>query len=605
MSNLGEKLQTIAVIDPVVNLEHQAKYGVYNAGMENTYQVFPSQSNTSISQVTIVCPPPDYTTIVHPQPYMSSVLNIALTGTTTGGANLFDFLFGNYISSNGAGVGGNPVTPSRGTDGLRAYPLSQMAQTITITMNGYPVTTNMAQQINAFLRYNNFVHDQDFEYSVTPAMLDQYQMYFQAVGSNRNPLGDYSSDSTQVTRGSYISYNATNVVQTTTSCSFSILVVEPILVSPFYFNKRGISGISTMTFNLVQGNLQRAWSSTGLFGGVGVTSVTVVPQQYNLFFRYITAKMTEYIPRSLVYQYFSVQTISNVGSIITHNALDIPLNMNLTATNLIGIPNRIYIYMRKNTNSLTAFDADCYAYINNISVFWANRSGLLSSAQPSDLYEMSRIAGTNINYIQFQNQIGSVVCLEIAKVLGLNDLKAAGVLDNPQFSIQVHGSTNIPVTATPQAFAYEVFAQVIYEGVFSVDNGTVSTSITPLSSLDVLRDDLSGIEIVGKKSENFFGGDFFEEVEKIIPYVKSGIEVAQTLAGYRKKKKGKKGSSRSIKSKKSSRTKRSSRKKTSKSICQANKRRRAGILVGGQMISRSDLRDNYDDIDDYSDDSDY
>lgn len=580
MSDNSIKLEVIEVIDPVLNLEHSRKYGVYNAGSEIQYSRFDSQSSTNTSQVTIVCNPPNVDTIIHPQITQSVPINISFTGD--------------------AGVGNKLFASSYGiTDAPRAFPLAQIQQSLAMTWNGYAITTNLNEYLNAFLRYNNYVWEFDSKLSTSPSMLDQFQEYADGIGSTRNPLANYLDNSTQVPRGGF---NIFVISDTQFEANIILTVIEPLMVSPSIVSKSGFRGISTLTVQMVLANLNRVWSQTR---NSLMTIKSVIPQTISMLFKYITPKMTENIPKELVYPYHDVQVLSTTSNGFITGGSSFQLNIN--ATNLSSVPQRIYLCCRQSTNTLTSKDTDTFAQINKVVVQWDNRSGLLSSAQQSDLFEMSRQAGLNYSWTQWNNYIGSVLCIEVAKQIGMSSTKSVGVLSNPQFSAQVFlKSLKDPLSAPIQM---QLFAIVVYEGCFNIRYGKVDTDITPLSNSDVLNAELNpSLEIVGKQSENFYGGDFMEEINKIIPHIKTGIDIVKLIGGKRKPHEG------YLKCISQKEMKRQEIKKLKAQLNKMKKKKKGASLIGGgnlqieggQTISRKKLQENYDDLNDESDtDSDY
>jgi len=505
MSLNQNKLKVIRVIDPVIDLVKDREYGAIDAGSEITYQQFNSNSSINSSNITVVCNPPNMNTVIHPQVYIEAPITVTFSGNTGTSTGLFTASYGI-------------------TDAPRAFPLSQSMQSLNALWNGYSINTNLSEYYSAFLRYNNEFLEQDREFSTCPSMLDQSQTYLELLGSVRNPLNGYADNQMQSARGAFpIVINS----QSPTAANITFRTIEPLMLSPLYYSKTGISGISTLTINMVLANLNRVWSqmSTSL---MTITSVSI--GLVSILFRYHSVKELDVIPKELTYPFHNVQQITadTSGSVAAGGVVDLTLN----ATNLQSIPQRIYICARKQTGQLTSQDPDVFAKINNISVQWKNRSGLLASARESNLYQMSRIAGLNVSWDQWLQKTGAVLCLEPAKVIGFNDLFSVGSLDNPQFSIRVN-FTNISSNAQPMT----LYAFVVYEGLFNVQYGQCSTTITPLSKEDVLDAEVSREERLARKATNWFGGDFVSDigkfVKKVEPYVKTGLDIAKIVGGKR------------------------------------------------------------------------
>lgn len=555
MSLNPEKLEVVEVIDPVLNLEHKRRYGAIDAGKEIRYAKFDSQSTTNNSQVNIICNPSSKDVVIHPQAYLRSVITMALTGT--GSANLFTENYGINAA-------------------LRAFPINNITQTLTGTFNNTAVTTNISEYISAVLRYNNEWTNFDREFSTCPSMLDQSQTYAELIGEPRNPLGKYGDNVNIMPRGGYISYVVNSFSATAANVTFT--VTEPLFISPLYHSKAGITGIETLQIQAVFSNINRVWSQSTTSN---ITSAVATIGTVSVLFRYITPKLTEMIPKQLTYPFHSIQILSQNSNGTMVQGVAGSQQITVNATNLSAIPARILVCARKNTSNLGINDPDVFGNISNISVQFGNRNGLLSSAQPEDLFQMSRIAGLNINYTQWLQYCGSVLCLDVAKVIGLDELRSAGSLDNIQFSIQAQVTNTSSLTQNMTLYAF-----VIYEGIFGVDNGNVYQNIAPLSKKDVLGAELNHKEVVGHEARNFYGGDFFDDlkegVQKVLPYVETGLNIARIIGGKKKKKASKKKDPFCMDMKKK-------KKKVVK--------RKGRALLGGDLVDRKDLLNNLQDLD--------
>jgi hypothetical protein len=569
-------IKVVETIDPILNLEHadERVYGEYNAGLENNYVFYKSQSTINNSNVTVVCNPPNEKTIIDPKVWQTTQFVCVFQNDANGG------LTGWFETSLGM------------TDSPRAFPLNQITSTTVATINGFNITSNTNEYINTILRYNNGYAKYDSEFSQCPSMLDQFQDYNApgALGSNRNSLGLYQDITVQVPRGNWqmdsVVYSTLIGKPANSTCTIAYTTVEPVFLSPFWFSKTGLTKISTLTMQLVFSNLRRVWSqsSTSI---MTLSSVNVGAVQFN--FRFITAKQDEIIPDELIYPYYEIQTISTSVSNIAYGATG---QISLNATNLQAIPQRIYICARKGTNYLSEKDSDTFEYVSQIQVQWNNRSNLLSSALSSDLYQLSRQEGVNYSYDQwgingFNNsptinadfsaypanlksgQIGSIICLNVARTLGLKDGEAASLLQNPQFSLKANiqniNVSNLNIAAGQQI---QLFAFIVYEGVINIRHQHVTSSISVLDKAEILK--AEGGNYGGKKTKtrilakidpdekNIFGGNINDFLNDITPFLKTGVDIAKIVGGKKKMDDDKKG----------------------------------GVLIGGKRISRKEMMKN-------------
>ena len=304
----------------------------------------------------------------------------------------------------------------------------------------------------------------------------------------RNPLQNYgdAADGSQCPRGGFpftIIANPTGDGVNPRTAIVDVAFCEPIICSPFYWGKSNESGfynINTMDFNFtfLSQTANRMWShddnagtniftsSTFVFGGLpnGPTSFGFgnLP---TILFEYITPQENMIIPANMpiTYPYFDVLRFP------TDLALNVagsgPQFYQSNNIQLNSIPRRLYVYIRERNNDLysNASHTDTYFTINNISLQFQNKNGLLASASQQQLYEMSvknhckmswnqwqgRVNKPGLmvqaNPADFSNQmgtIGSIVCIEFATDIGLDSLQAPGVLSQSMLQVQVT-ATNV------------------------------------------------------------------------------------------------------------------------------------------------------------------
>ena len=230
MSLNENKLAVIEVIDPLLDLHEHRTYGAYDGGSEITYRRYDSQASINQTQSTIIANPPNDTTVIHPQVYIGAPITVAFTGNAGAGKTLF-------ASSYGV------------TDAPRWMPINNITGTLTATINNNTVTTSLNEYLSAFIRYNNEIPNFDREFSTTPSMLDQFQVYDDGIGSARNPLANYLDNSAQCPRGGFpVVVNS----DTQFAANVTFYSIEPLLISPFYYSIHQAAGhLGQLVFGLV------------------------------------------------------------------------------------------------------------------------------------------------------------------------------------------------------------------------------------------------------------------------------------------------------------------------------------------------------------------
>lgn len=515
MSGAVIPLQISRVIEPRVDIQAQRNYGVLYGGKEVSYQQFIATS-FSDQNCTWDCNPPDVRTIVDRKVYVKMSYLLTFTGSDQG--------------SNLLAIGTD--------DAPRAFPIAQTTQTLRASINNTTVSIDTNAVINALLWYHNDRRTRREDYSGTPSMLDQSQDYSTLTGFVRNPLGLYGDNTSEEARGGFV--GMTVLTNTHTSATVLLTVREPLFLSPYLFGKRsdpGFVGINKMQVYLQFGDLTRAWSHAT--GGNTITTITASvtggSQQAagvspTLEFCYITPKNIPPIPRSVYYPYFEV--IEYVSPTVTV-ASGASSTTNTNSFFLSSIPKRIYLYVRREDKDRTYLTTDTFGYIQQISVKFGNRVGLFSSASPESLYLMSVNNGCNMSWNQWSKGVGSVICMEPGKDIGLDELNAPGVADGGQFFLQVTFTFSNPGLAS---VIYSPYVVVVNEGTILNEDARSIPQIGVITKADVLRSEESGVPQVSyQQAETIYGGDFFSSLKsfigKTVPYVSTGLEIAKKACG--------------------------------------------------------------------------
>ncbi len=514
MSLSYQRLDPVLVKDPVTILNNKREYAVLKSGSQATYKQFTTTS-VSNSSIQFSCPPPSGGIIVDRKVYFLLPVRLTITGTVPVGESLL----------------------KAGTDAPRELPISSSIDTIQVTINNQSVSMNMADIIHPLHRFNTDEELDMLDYSLTPSYPDQSQSYSQLFGSNRNPLSFYgdSVDKSMMGRGGFpfnIVSNPVNggVGPATLTAVVDAVFCEPIFLSPFYWghaNESGFYNVNTMDFNITfLGNAgNRMWSHDAISSGTTITSVSAqfsnfgtspAPFTYGnnqnqplLLFKYITPLETEKLPfnQPITYPYFDIQRYPTDGPSIPATG-DNTWNFVSNNIQLNSIPRRMYVFIRERNQDLynTCQNPDSYFSIENVSIQFQNKNGLLSSANKRQLYEMAVKNHCNMSWSQWSGEyvydtgvissgagpfavstnkiagVGSILCIEFATDIGLNDIEAPGKLG--QYMLQINGlATNVSgrdITPT-------MYIVVVAEGTFTVEGiGKASTNIGVITSQDIL-----------------------------------------------------------------------------------------------------------------------
>jgi hypothetical protein len=526
MSLSFQPLQPICVRDPRTIVADQKFYGVLKSGSQMTNKQY-STTSISTSSLQFSCPPPSGGIFIDRNVRLYVPVRLTFTGTPPVGQTLL----------------------RSGFDAPRAFGLSSSIETLMATINNQSVSINLADVIQPLMWFNTGDELKNADYSTTPCYQDQSQSYDTLVGTNRNPLADYSVsvDNTPTPRGAFPFVVVSNPVSAGVPVTAVVDVAfnESLYLSPFWWGK-GISSeaffnVTTMDFNVtfLQQAANRFWSHASALGGVPFTTAAYTfgglaggPTSFGLttgnspfiFFTYITPQETQVLGpnMALTYPYFDVQRYATTQALVNPGATATMISNNIQ---LNSIPRRMYIFVRKQNQDLfsSATSTDTFFSIETLTIQFMNKNGLLASANKQQLYEMSVKNHCTMSWNQWSGTsppignftgapigtVGSIVCIEFGTDIGLDSLDAPGKLVQAMLQVQLN-ATNVSTAAiTP-----ELYIITVLEGVFSIKGlGRSSTSIGVITSKDIL-DCQSGPQLNYKDVQEVNGGDFFSTIKE-------------------------------------------------------------------------------------------
>jgi hypothetical protein len=447
-----------------------------------------------------------------------------------------------------------------GRDAPRAFPLASIVDTFQASINNQSVSINIADIVHALMHYNTDTYLKEHDYSLTPSYQDQSQQYGDLFLANRSPLGLYgnSPDGCQQARGGFPFVVISNPVQVATpavqlTSQIDIAFCEPIFLSPFYWgcsNEAGFYNVNTMDFNITfigQANT-RIWSHDdnggtnvissisytlgGLAGGPSGSSFIGSGMPLMLF-NYITPQETMVIPPNvpITYPYFDVLRYVSDQELVPSGDSAPLISNNIQ---LSSIPRRMYIFARRKNVNLYSSPTytDAFMQISNLNIQFLNKSGLLASMAPQQIYSMCVKNHCDLSWQDWSggpvytndlvtaiNTIGSVICVEFATDIGLDSLMAPGILNQSMLQVTVQAK-NI----ASDDFAPSLYIVAVLEGSFTIQGvGSASTNIGVLTPRDVL-DCMQNGHVNYADVERVNGGDFWSGLKnfgaKLWPYLK-------------------------------------------------------------------------------------
>lgn len=402
-------------------------------------------------------------------------------------------------------------------DALRQYPISSIADVLTVQINGESISDNLADKVHAMLCYSDR-SDWNKSNSLTACEPDNYQEYadYAIFGSAKNPLADYGEASAYDPRGGF-------PVEPLAPNKFRTVVTEPILLSPFY-NGDGDQEegfVNVQQFNISyrwKSDLSKVLSHSAL--GNPITNVTVrFYQAPEILTTYITPDLTQPIPQLQVLPYHKPQEYIKAGtpSNLAPGASDATPTSD--SIKLSQIPRRMFIFFRHERSTSNYETSDSFLVIERLDVLWNNQSGLFSQCGTQELYEISRRNGCNLSYPQFSKYRGSVFCAEFGKDIGLLDNEAPGV--QGQYTIQIRATVK---NTSSSNFTADFYVVMLNEGTFSVAENMARASLGNLTPQAVLASKASD-ELDYSHYENLQGGSFMSKLKNLVKKVSRGVQL--------------------------------------------------------------------------------
>lgn len=544
MSLSYQPLKPVLVRTNITNLTNEREFAVIKGGSQTTYKVYNS-SNISQSSITFTCPPPSSKIIVSRKVLFTLPVRLTFVGTAPIGQALFQNLF----------------------DAPRAFPIQGSIDTLQATINNYSVSINSADVIHAMMHYNTGHELKSLDYSMTPTYQDQSQSYDDLVGAILNPLGNVgdslSAEGMIMPRGGFPFVIVQNPVSVGTPVTVIIdcLFSEYLYLSPFYWghgNHSGFYNLTSQDFNLtfLSQAANRMWSHSDRGGTAVVTSSSFAfagipggPTSFpgilpSLQFEYVTPLETQIIPENMpiTYCYYDIirfptdQNPTAAGVVNTYSSNNIQIN---------SIPSRIYVYMaeRNFDKYATPTSTDTFFSIQNLSIQFKNKNGLLASCSQQQLFGISTAAGLKDGWQSFYGQFarapgtfnvfpasqiglsGSVIAIDFPEVIGMDSLETVGVLSQSQLQINVTAKNIANRTITPTLWIIVALA-----GTFTIQGSNQCTAqIGVLSPTDVLdAHEQRGINYDSVKDHE--GGDFLSGLKSFFSGVNNFLKDSKLLS---------------------------------------------------------------------------
>lgn len=526
MSNSLVPLPVISVQEPRVKLENERVFAIIKGGQTVTYYKYPASSYSN-SNFNFSTNPPSKQTILDRIAMIQVPFTLDFAGT-------------------GAGTG-NILQPGR--DAFRNFPLASVVKSLTCSINGFPVTIESSDIIHLLSRFHVSDELRKRFMSICPQMNDTYQNYVDADGANNNPLANYADNTLEPPRGAYPYVIVSN---TSSAARITGTLCEYVVLPPFLWDGTeagGLTHLDTLSFNYVFAPyLDHMWSRSTA-NTQNLTSINVAFGQPNMLLGFITPRLTDIqrMPASINYPYFQINKYVTQSGLSLAPGINSDIRSNIIQLN--SIPRKLYLFAKQSdtVRDLTFANrvnyTDTFMRIENVRLNWDNQEGILSGAAAQSLYQLSVMNGLEMSWPEWYGSIqnfnatgatgpaigtvGSVICLEMGKDVGLRDDQAVGILG--QYNLQVTlNVTNVNPTVT---YSPDLYIIAVYDGVLTISNNSAIGQIGVISSRDVLTAPNSNVNY--NELQKIYGGDFFSSFKNIAgDVIRKADRAAQKVLPY-------------------------------------------------------------------------
>ena len=525
MSLAYEKLEVAPVRTTETNIQEPVEYTALLGSAANTYKKVEANSFSNDS-AEFNLNPANPNTVTNRENILEQEVTIDFQGTCPAGKNLL-------VS---------------GRDAFRSFPLHSVMRNLSIEING--VKTNIRPNILIHQLMLYFGENSELNHvSGSPCLLDEFQEYYQGKDTNRNVLADYGEKFGVGPRGAFPFEVFSN---TNTTAQVKAKLREPLVISPLLFadhEGKGLCNVQTMNCTIQwESNLARMWSHLDDPDDLPInqtqfSSVTVTLGKPTMFVKQISLPETANIPKEINYRYEDMNQVFSTqdpqflaGEERTITSSSITLNV---------VPSHMLIFVKERQSDLDYNKSDSLFAIEAIDNFsFANQSNF-QGASKYDLYKISKKNGVHRSWSSWsaedmykfvgptatvQRGAGSLLVLKFGDDVALQDSSIApgtpGVY-NLQVGVRCRN-------AKSYACSPELYVVPIYAGTMTLTMNQAITSLSVLSQADVLEAAAEAREDGAISSDQLEGagmwGDVKRGVSRALPYIRGARKVGQVVS---------------------------------------------------------------------------
>jgi len=443
---------------------------------------------------------------------------------------VFVYTVGNKDRAGGDLINGKAVFEYAGTDAFQSFPLNRMINSAILRLDNATFSSNVSDNLPALLRM--LTNEELSEYqNGTPTYLDNYKDFFDASGdggASNGPLQGYvrkgfaeflyprgchpvSIDVVHAGGG-----NAGGTVVSATANANELFTItmtatfrEPLFMSPCIWgnpdkgNNSALLGVRNIDLNLSLGTVERAFSSSANISTSDRYSFKLTQvKNATLYLTYMSIPSSLKLPPKFVLPYIQYTRYKTADQQIG----DVNTSAIVTTNNiqLQSVPQLILVYARNPENNAKVQQTDSFYPIESVSVNFANKSGLLSSATKYQLYKLSKDNGVQLDWYSWSGlakkylaaadditggrgvdvkTVGSVLCINPAKDLSIDEVLTGG--SGGSFNLQL--GVNILNNSAVNKPYVDVCVLICENGYIKNVNGSTTSSIAVLSADEVVN----------------------------------------------------------------------------------------------------------------------
>jgi hypothetical protein len=556
---MSADFEKVLVKDARLDVSDSIKYAVIKGGQNVTMAQYKAISATN-NQIVFNIQVPSEQTIIDRRVLLQTELTLTCESSPTKDNN--GCYYGFYSA-------------------LASFPLHQLMTVMSATINNNTVSINIRDVLPAMIRLLDDCDLVCFN-SSSPTFADTAVSYGPDYcgGLVPHPNNSYwaVNESKVIHRGAMAPSAYTKVAgASSTKETFTWLLTEPLLLSPFFFanlkaNNQGFYGIQNMNIVLNVGDTSRVFrgvTSEGAPTWLKPSPAVLAGTTYNklnkvyagdkevgglyfsntqLLLNFLTPHPSDMLPARNIVPFYELPRYitpwSAKADALVIDGLSVSTPSTFTvrtqSLQLNQIPDKLIVYVRKNISQQSWGDADVCFPISNVVVNFNNNSGILASAQQVDLWQMSRNNGLQETWHEFKGlavgagaggvpiagpssvfpTVGSYLVLEFGKDIQLTeDFYAAGSLGNFNLQLNITCQNNRPYILTTSEGPEGSYDNNVEAVLITMNSGVfvcergTSSTYTGILTKQDVLEASQQDHYTGDDVERMVGGGFFDKIK--------------------------------------------------------------------------------------------